>query len=84
MLRLELPEIASTRYLRVYFKDDSITVRMSEMPGLGLVRMCADSVENMLGKNKMIADMVSKIDSDILFLKLEKRFEPAFTLIRDK
>jgi CubicO group peptidase (beta-lactamase class C family) len=84
MLRLELPEIASTRYLRVYFKDDSITVRMSEMPGLGLVRMFADSVENMLGKNKMIADMVSKIDSDILFLKLEKRFEPAFTLIRDK
>lgn len=83
LLTLELPEVSSTRYLRVYFKGDSVTVRMSEMPGLGLVRMLADNVENMLSKNKTVADMVSKIDSDLLFLKLEKRFEPAFTLVKD-
>ena len=83
LVTLEFPEISSTRYLRIYFKDESVVVKMSEMPGLGLVRMVADSVENMLGKNKIIADVVSKIDSDILFLKLEKRFEPTFTLIKD-
>ena len=53
---------------------------MSESPGMELIRIFADELEATLKKNKLLSDVVSLLDSDAIFLKLEKRFEPTFTL----
>ncbi len=81
-IKLAFPEVASTRIIKIYFKHGSVLVTMSESPGMELIRIFADSLEDMLKKNKLMADVVSLIDSDAIFLKLEKRFEPIFTLER--
>lgn len=83
VIKVTFPEISSTRYIKVYFKGDRLDVSMSESPGLGLVWMFADEIERVIRKNKTIADVVSILDSDSIFLKLEKRFEPHFTLFKD-
>lgn len=83
-IRIIFPEVASTRYVRLYFKDGSLLVRMNEMPGMGLIRLFADEIENGIKKNKVVADVVSLLDADSVFLKLEKRFEPAFVLVPEK
>ena len=79
-IKIAFPEVASVRVIKIYFKSDSILVRMSEKPGMQLVRLFADELESMLKKNKILSDVVSLLDSDAIFLKLEKRFEPIFTL----
>ena len=83
MIRLTFPEISSTRYIKVCFLNDRLGISMSESPGLGLIWMFADNIERIIKKNKTISDVVSRIDSDSIFLKLEKRFEPDFTLFKD-
>ena len=83
VIRVTFPEVSSTRYIKVFFKNDKLDIAMSESPGLGLVFMFADEIERIIKKNKTIADMVSMLDSDSVFNKLEKRFEPRFTLFKD-
>ena len=53
---------------------------MSESPGIELIRIFADVLEDTLKNNKLLADVVSLFDSDAIFLKLEKRFEHTFIL----
>ncbi len=79
-IKLAFPEVASTRIIKVYFRNGSILVTMSESPGMELVRIFADVLEAMLKKNKLLSDVVSLIDADAIILKLERRFEPTFTL----
>ncbi len=83
-IKLVFPEIASTRIIKIYYKKGSVLVTMSESPGMELVRIFADALEDTLKKNKLMADVISLFDSDAIFLKLEKRFEPVFTLEREK
>ena len=83
-IRIDFPEISSSRYIKLYFKDGGLLVRMSEMPGMGLIRMFANEIENGIKKNKVISDMISLLDADSVFLKLEKRLEPAFVLVPDR
>lgn len=79
-IKLAFQEVASTRIIKIYFKNDSLLVAMSESPGMELIRIFADVLEATLKKNKLLSDVVSLIDADAIFLKLEKRFEPTFTL----
>ena len=83
VVRITFPEISSTRNIKVYFNPDKLDISMSESPGLGLVFMFADEIERVIRKNKAISDVVSLLDSDLVFVKLEKRFEPRFTLFKD-
>jgi hypothetical protein len=83
VVRITFPEVSSTRYIKVFFHDEKLDFIMSESPGLGLVWMFADEIERVLKKNKTIADVVSILDSDSIFIKLEKRFEPRFSLFKD-
>lgn len=80
VVRLDFPEVASTRIMKLYFTQNALKVKMSEAPGMGLVRLFADSIENTLTKNKFVSDVVSIFDADGIFCKLEKRFEPTFSL----
>lgn len=82
ILRLDFLEVASTRYIKLYIYGSALSVKMSEEPGLGLVRRFADEIENMLMTNKFVSDVVSLIDADAIFCKLEKRFEPTFVLFK--
>lgn len=79
-IKLAFPEVASTRIIKIYYKNNSVLVTMSESPGMELIRIFADELEATLKKNKLLSDVVSLLDSDAIFLKLEKRFEPTFTL----
>lgn len=83
VVRITFPEISSTRNIKVYFNPDKLDISMSESPGLGLVFMFADEIERVIRKNKAISEVVSVLDSDLVFVKLEKRFEPRFTLFKD-
>jgi CubicO group peptidase (beta-lactamase class C family) len=79
-IKLAFPEVASTRKIKLYYKNNSVLVTRSESPGMELIRIFADELEATLKKNKLLSDVVSLLDSDAIFLKLEKRFEPTFTL----
>ena len=79
-IKLAFTEVASTRIIKIYFKNSSILVSMSESPGMELIRIFADVLEDALKEKKLLADVVSLFDSDAIFLKLEKRFEPIFVL----
>ncbi len=83
-IKLSFPEIASTRIIKIYFGHGSLLVTMSESPGMELVRIFADVLEDSLKTHKLLSDVVSLIDADSIFLKLERRFEPSFTLDKDK
>ena len=83
VIRVTFPEVSSTRIIKVFFSSDKLDISMSESPGLGLVWMFADEIERTIRKNKTISDVVSMLDSDSIFNKLEKRFEPRFTLFKD-
>ena len=83
VIKITFPEIASTRHIKVYFLGDRLEFHMTESPGLGLIWMFADEIERVIRKNKAISEVVSILDSDSIFLKLEKRFEPEFTLFKD-
>ncbi len=82
-IKLTFPEVASTRIIKVYFKNGSVLVTMSESPGMELVRIFADVLESTIKNNKLLTDVVSLVNADSIFLKLEKRFEPTFTLEKD-
>ncbi len=81
-VRLIFPEVASTRIIKICYDRDSILVRMLEQPGMTLIRMFTASIEDALKKKKTVADIVSLFDSDAVFCKLEKRFEPVFMLYK--
>ncbi len=83
-IKLAFPEVASTRIIKIYFKNNSVLVTMSESPGMELIRIFADELEATLKKNKLLSEVVSLLDSDAIFLKLERRFEPTFTLEKEK
>ncbi|MBE6583253.1 MAG: serine hydrolase [Ruminococcaceae bacterium] len=82
-IKLAFPEVASARVIKLYFGKDSVYVTMSEKPGMEIVRIFADVLEETLKKKKLLSDVVSLIDADAIFLKLERRFEPKFTLNRN-
>ncbi len=79
-LRLSFPEIASSRHIKIFFEEDDLEVEMKEMPGIGLVRYAVAGLEESLRGKKRLAEMVSKVDPDILYYKLEKTLEPVFRL----
>ena len=79
-IKLAFPEVASARIIKIYFGRDSLLVTMKENPGMEIVRIFADVFDETLKKKKLLTDVVSLIDPDAIFLKLEKRFEPKFTL----
>jgi len=79
-LRLSFPEISSSRHIKIFFEDDSLEVEMKEMPGIGLMRYAVAGLEESLRGKKRVADVVSRIDPDLLFCKLEKTIEPKFRL----
>ena len=83
VIRITFPENSSTRYIKFFFLENRLDFVMSESPGLGLVMMFADEIERVINKNKAISDVVSMFDSDSIFIKLEKRFEPRFSLFKD-
>lgn len=83
-IKIAFPEVASSRVIKIYFKKSSVLVRMSESPGMGLIRMFADELEGIIKKNKIMTDFISLIDSDAIFCKLEKRFEGQFLLYKEK
>lgn len=83
-IKIAFPEVASTRIIKIYFKKDHLLVRMSESPGIGLIRIFADELETVIKKNRIMSDFISLIDSDAIFCKLEKRFEPEFSLYKEK
>lgn len=45
---------------------------MKELPGMGLVKLAADTFGENIKDKKAIADIVSKIDTDMLYCKLKK------------
>jgi len=79
-LRLSFPEISSSRHIKIFFEENSLEVEMKEMPGIGLMRLAIAGLEESLRSKKRVADVVSRIDPDILFYKLEKTIEPSFRL----
>ncbi len=79
-LRLSFPEIASARLIRIYFNADGLEVRMKEMPGMGLIRLAADSLGETVRDKKALADLLSKIDPDMLYYKIKNTIEPEFRL----
>ena len=83
LLRLSFPEVASSRLIGLYLSADALEVRMSESPGLGLTALFFDSVEQYLQGKKGIAGVVSILDRDAFYCKLEKTLEPSFTLYAD-
>ncbi len=80
ILRLSFLEIASSRHIKIHFGKDYLEVSMKEMPGIGLIRYAVNGLEESLRKKKLLADMVSKFDPDLLYYKLEKTVEPHFFL----
>ena len=79
-LRLSFPEIASTRHIKIFFEENSLEVEMTEMPGLGLIDYAVAGLEETLRSKKRVADMVSRLDPDLLFCKWEKTLAPRFRL----
>ncbi len=79
-LRLSFPEISSSRHIKIFFENDNLEVRMKELPGIGLMHYAVASLEESLRAKKRVAEMVSRLDPDILFYKLEKTIEPSFRL----
>ena len=81
-LQIDFPEIASTRFLKLYFDGESMEVRMTERPGLGLSAHFISAVEELLRGRKRVADLVSRLDPNLLFYKLEQTLEPSFRFWR--
>ena len=79
-LRLSFPEISGSRHIKIFFEDDSLEVEMKEMPGVGLMRYAVAGIEELLRSKKRMADVVSRLDPDLLFFKLERSMEPRFRL----
>lgn len=79
-LRISFPEIASSRHIKIFFEEHSLEIKMKEMPGIGLMRYAIAGLEETLRSKKRMANVVSRIDPDLLFYKLEKTIEPSFRL----
>lgn len=79
-LRLSFPEIASSRHMKIFFENGSLEVEMKEMPGIGLMRYAVAGLEESLRTKKRVADVVAKLDPDLLYDKLERTIEPTFRL----
>lgn len=79
-LRISFPEIASARFIKIYFEASTLEVRMTEMPGLGLARLFVNHIEQMLRSKKGVAGVVSLVDSAGIFCKVEKTLAPTFFL----
>ncbi len=79
-LRLSFPEISGSRHIKIFFEDDALEVEMKEMPGIGLMHYAVAGIEELLRSKKRMADVVSRLDPDLLFFKLERSMEPRFRL----
>ena len=82
-LRISFPEISSSRFIRIYFDDDAIDVKMSETPGMGLAAYAANAISDALKDKKAVANFVSRIEPDLIYYKLKNSVEPEFRLYRD-
>ncbi len=81
-LRLSFPEISSSRFIRIYFESDGLFIKMSEMPGMGLASLAATTVSESIKDKKAVADIVSRLDPDMLYYKMKNTIEPEFRLYR--
>lgn len=83
-LRISFLEISGSRFIKIFFEKDSLEIKMKELPGMGLVKLAADTFGENIKDKKAIADIVSKIDTDMLYCKLKNTIEPEIRLYCEK
>jgi len=82
-LQIDFLEVASSRRLKLFYEENSMEVRMLETPGVGLMAHAINGAEEVLRTRKRMANVVSRIDPDILFYKFANTMEPTFRLWRN-
>jgi len=75
-LRVSFIETSSSRFMKLVFSGDELTVRCTENPGKRFVRSYIDTLEKELASNRLIETILSIVDSDYLDYKLDKVLEP--------
>ena len=79
-LKLSFPEISSSREIKIFFDEKGIEVSMSETPGMGLLKLAAESLADSIKNKRSLVGIVSKIDVDFFYYKLKNTIEPDFWL----
>lgn len=83
-LRLSFPEISGARLIKIYFDEGFIDVKLRETPGLGLVKLATDVIEDTVRDKKTLSDLVSRLDADLFYAKIKSTVEPEIRLTEKK
>ena len=83
-LRLSFPEISGARMMKIYFDNGFLDVKMREIPGIGLVKLAAEVLEDAVKDKKALSDIVSRLDADLFYAKIKNTVEPEFRLFADR
>lgn len=83
-LRLSFLEISSSRLIKIYFDEGFIDVKLRETPGLGLVKLATEVIEDAVRDKKPLSDLVSKLDADLFYTKIKNSVEPEIRLTEER
>lgn len=83
-LKLSFPELASSRIINIYFDNGFIDVKMKETPGMGLLNIAITAIESAIKGKRLVSDIISKIDPNMMYFKLKNTIEPEFRLYCDE
>lgn len=78
-LRLSFLEIANSRMIKIFFRGDSVLVRMSEQPGRDYLMEGFQSALDGVANNAMFEAVMNKIGTDLLFFMINASLEPEMT-----
>ncbi len=79
-LDLAFPELSSSRQIKIFFERGKWEVRMTESPGIGLTHYAVGMLEDSVRGKKIVVDLLTHLDADLLYYKLKNTLAPVFFL----
>ncbi len=80
-LSVHLLEVTSVRYIKFFFHRNKTVVRFAENPtGMDMLASQAPRIEEMLSRNKVAKNLLSRLDFGLVEYNAERIFSPSFPL----
>jgi hypothetical protein len=69
--------------IKLFFLDNKIVLRQSELPGKEFILQNISSIREEIEKHPVIASALAKLDADLLDYKVERTFEPGIEMVSE-